>query len=44
MIIWTNDSGSFLASDNLGDWNVSEPIGNPYVSVEEPDYAKFENV
>lgn len=40
----TDISLSFLANDDLGQWNISEPINEPYAGTEEPDYAKFENV
>src|ERR1700742_4894600 len=35
---------SCLCNDFLGDWDLPEPAVEPYVGVEEPDYAKFENV
>ena len=28
----------------MGDWDLPEAAPDPYVGLEEPDYAKFENV
>lgn len=28
----------------MGDWDLPEAVVDPYVGIEEPDYAKFENV
>jgi hypothetical protein len=28
----------------MGDWDLPEVAADPYVGLEEPDYAKFENV
>jgi hypothetical protein len=28
----------------MGDWDLPEAAADPYVGLEEPDYAKFENV
>ena len=35
---------SGLCNDFMGDWTLPEPAAGPYLGLEEPDYAKFENV
>ena len=37
-------SHSCLCHGFMGDWDLPAPSNDPYVSLEEPDYAKFENV
>ncbi|KAK5175769.1 uncharacterized protein LTR77_000909 [Saxophila tyrrhenica] len=34
---------SYSPDDQLGNWNLPGPANDQYVSLEEPDYAKFEN-
>lgn len=35
---------SFLSNDFMDAWDLPEPSAEPYFGLEEPDYAKFENV
>lgn len=35
---------SCLCNGFMGDWDLPETTVDPYVGIEEPDYAKFENV